>query len=269
MAMSSSRIETITPEIAREYLQYNSKNRPVHTFIVKKYVQAMVNDQWEINGESIKFSSTGRLLDGQHRLMAVMESGITIESYVVRDLQEEVFDTIDTGKTRNVSDILALEGETNTSHLGTALRMLYIHEELGSIAHLNTKMSRLITTRDMMQTFEKHPEITKSVSFILNQRGVSGKISLPIAIFCHYLFARIQPGHAESFFIQLAKGTALERGHPIFELKRRLDNITTKGNYTGRIETVALTIQAWNAWRRKESIRTLSYDRGSDFPEAE
>src|ERR1700753_330097 len=108
----------ITPEIARAWLETNIHNRPVNETVIARYVEAMKSGQWERNGETIKFANTGALLDGQHRLKAVLQSGVTIETYVVFNLPPQVFDTIDTGRNRSIGDLLALDGEAHGSVMG-------------------------------------------------------------------------------------------------------------------------------------------------------
>lgn len=64
--------EIITPETAKSWLLKNVHNRPLRDGLVTTYATDMANEQWQSNGESIKFSSEGELLDGQHRLAAVI-----------------------------------------------------------------------------------------------------------------------------------------------------------------------------------------------------
>jgi predicted Fe-Mo cluster-binding NifX family protein len=112
--------ETITPERAHEYLKRNTNNyRRVRMSDVNQYSCDMKAGRWEFNGESIKFSKSGVLLDGQHRLMAIEKAGIPIKTMVTRDVDDYV--TIyDSGSTRTPSQILAANGvdaciRTNTN----------------------------------------------------------------------------------------------------------------------------------------------------------
>jgi hypothetical protein len=92
-------------------------------------------------------------------------------------------------------------------------------------------------------------------------------MSVPVAAYCHYNFAKLQQHHADSFFIKLSKGTDTEKGHPVQELRVRLANIQRQTR-AGRIETIALTIKAWNAFREQKPVRTLYWDKGEEFPMA-
>lgn len=260
-------VETITPTQAREWLEKNHHNRPLHRVTVDKYVEAMRNGQWVPNGETIKFSKENRLLDGQHRLAACVESGVTIKSFVVRELPESVFDTIDTGKNKSIGDLLALSGEVNQSHLGVALRLQYINDELGSIAEFATKVARLVTNRDLMQTYKKHPNMVDSVAFIVGIRGISQIITIPNAAYCHYQFSLLDPKyHADTFFSRLIEKTDVpQKGEPIYELKSRLDRLS-RNSMAARVEIIALTIKAFNAFRAQKEVKNLYYDKGDTFP---
>ena len=88
-------VETITTERAEEYLAANRGNRN----IVQSHVAAMARDirngHWMFNAQPICFSRSGRLLNGQHRLSAVLEAGQPIEVLVMRGLPEQAFETYD------------------------------------------------------------------------------------------------------------------------------------------------------------------------------
>lgn len=70
----------------------------------------MAQKAWKMNGEAIKFSNTGRLLDGQHRLLACVESGCSVRTLVIRGLPEDTQETMDAGKSRTMANVLELKG---------------------------------------------------------------------------------------------------------------------------------------------------------------
>src|SRR5690606_14614561 len=83
----SMRMITITPELAEIWLskQINTRNRKVQKNHVKGIARDIVSDRWMVNAQPISFtadpfdpSAKGhlRLLNGQHRLYAVLEAGI-------------------------------------------------------------------------------------------------------------------------------------------------------------------------------------------------
>ena len=110
-----SRVETITPVLAEEYLRRNTKNRQLRSNIVSYYASQMKNGQWMLNGEGIIFNDEGILVDGQHRLAAVMESGVNVEMLVVRNADKDSFTTVDCGISRKISDTFFVRGIPNAN----------------------------------------------------------------------------------------------------------------------------------------------------------
>ena len=78
----------ITPAMAQHYLDKNhSRNRTIKKRQVEKYCKMMAEGNWNSgNGESIKISDKGTLLDGQHRLMAVIAYGKPVSMMVIEGI---------------------------------------------------------------------------------------------------------------------------------------------------------------------------------------
>lgn len=72
----SLKVEIITPEMARVYLNTSVGNRVIKQDILRGLVSYLKNDQFKVNGETIVFDSEGSLMDGHHRLEAVAASGV-------------------------------------------------------------------------------------------------------------------------------------------------------------------------------------------------
>lgn len=79
-------VDVITPEQAQEYLNNNAKHRPIKEKKVAEYMMEMEDGTWALNGKTICFDWNGRLLNGQHRLSAVVRSRVPLTTVVVRGL---------------------------------------------------------------------------------------------------------------------------------------------------------------------------------------
>lgn len=79
-AKITAKVETITPEIAKTMLGENVNNRRISRDNVNLFAREIRNGEWRFNGEAIKFGKDGRLLDGQHRLLAVI-AALTIKAW--------------------------------------------------------------------------------------------------------------------------------------------------------------------------------------------
>ena len=84
----------MTPELAKAYLDLNTRNRSISQNHVRFLSREMQAGRWKLNGDTICLSKT-RLIDGQHRLLAIIDSGMAFPMLVIEELEDEVFDTKD------------------------------------------------------------------------------------------------------------------------------------------------------------------------------
>jgi hypothetical protein len=98
----------ITPEIAKAFLAGNTDNRKLASRTVEVLARDMVNGGWRVTHQCIAISESGLLIDGQHRLSAVVSSGKTVPMYVAYYGGEEkaMGLPIDLHKKRSHTDIL-------------------------------------------------------------------------------------------------------------------------------------------------------------------
>lgn len=100
---------TVTPEMAVDWLTRNSRNRPLRASVVKRYASDMLAGRWKAGGCTIKFDHHGVLLNGQHTLYAVYESGTSIDALVVTGLDPSVVLVEDDHSRRRLSDVARLQ----------------------------------------------------------------------------------------------------------------------------------------------------------------
>jgi hypothetical protein len=114
-------LELITPEKARYYLKFNlCYNRKLKKTVIKRYVADMVGSRWILTPEPIVFDRAGRLIDGQHRLMAIAISELPQSMYVFRGCDEQVAQYIDIGASRSTADILKMRLKSKEDQISTS-----------------------------------------------------------------------------------------------------------------------------------------------------
>jgi hypothetical protein len=101
------RTETIavTPAMAEHWLERNHDNRPLRYHKVKEWARAIADGRWQLTHQGIAIDEAGNLLDGQHRLSAIVETGATVEMLVTFDAPRATFTQIDTTLPRSVRDV--------------------------------------------------------------------------------------------------------------------------------------------------------------------
>ena len=105
---NAPRLELITPEFAVEALKHNTNNRNITMPRVEAYVRDMTNGNWTVSYDPIAFDENGRLLNGQHRLTAVVRSNVAVWMYVVRNAERET--VFDRGFMRTTANSLLMRG---------------------------------------------------------------------------------------------------------------------------------------------------------------
>lgn len=107
-----TQIMTITPAAAKAFLENNTDNRKKRGWWVLSLANMIKRGEWILTHQGIAFTKSGKLIDGQHRLEAIVESGIALEILVVTDVDDEAFKVIDSGVKRTLSDLTGMNQRT-------------------------------------------------------------------------------------------------------------------------------------------------------------
>ena len=99
----------ITPDLAAEFLKRNTGNRVIRKTAVAQYVDDLRRGNWKLTHQGVAISPNGRLLDGQHRLFAIVQSGVSAQMAVAIDVPEDSYLVMDRGKPRKIRDVLNLD----------------------------------------------------------------------------------------------------------------------------------------------------------------
>lgn len=253
---------TVTPAIAHDWLGYNTHNRRVRDRVVNSYAADMKAGNWQWNGESIKFSATGALLDGQHRLAAVVLADVAVPMLVVRGLPAATQDTVDGGTKRKFSDVLQLRGETNYTTLASLIRRVALWET--GVRRGGTNV--MPTNAQLLQTLEKHPEL-RDAAQVGAHTAMGCGLPPSLCSFGYWLFAQIDDGDAVFFFERLHDGQNLTKGDPIYELRKAVEASKTVRGERNANYLNAIMIKAWNAYRAGNTVGVLRFTAGGANPE--
>lgn len=252
----------VSPTQAQKWINRNTHNRPVKRNLIRQLAGAIERDEWCFNGETIKFDTTGRLIDGQHRLEAIIEADIAVPLIAVFGVHPAAQETIDTGSRRSLGDVLSLRGESNATLLSSALNATF--------RLMNGTMQRAgsvyPTYQQAIALLDDHPDIRSSLTV---GRALGNHLKYPkgLGAALHYLFGTVSEKDAEAFFERLVSGAGLAADDPIFVLRRLLERRAMDGDKLRQEAVAALTIKAWNAWRAGAPVHRLQWVGGGAEPE--
>jgi hypothetical protein len=265
MTSDSLRAVRIAPDFARALLEMNTRNRPKTRSKIKEYAEEMKANKWKLNGETIKITEDGTILDGQHRLEACILSDTPFDTYIVNVADATSFDTIDIGRKRTVADTLSVRGEAHAKVLAHALSLLYDFTTLGEIRISITNKK----TGVLESMLEKYPELRDSVAFAVHHsKACDALMSRAGIAVCHYLFSGLDAAQANTFVLQVLEGENIKKGDPAWILRNRLltERMQTQKGTVRTSYLIALTIKAWNAYRKGRAISSLKFGEGEGYP---
>lgn len=244
-------IKNITPHIAAQMLLRNTSNRPLKKFELDKIMLAMIEGRFELNGETIKIAKNGDILDGQHRLIACVKTGVSFQSIIVSNLDNKAYLTIDIGSKRSNSDALAKEGVANYNAAAGALRWIISIEKNKHMKVVN------LTPDQAVVEFNKRQTLPHSVSY-----GTAARKMLhpSMGSAAHYLFSQKDRVAADKFFDDLISGENLTSSDPVLALRNKLISIKLNANRKFQIsvqDIMSMTIRAWNARRQGRTMRQV------------
>ena len=246
--------ESISPEMAAEYLKKNTRNRPCLQGRIYDYANAMKRGEWVQNGDAIRFGSDGVLIDGQGRLKACIAADMSFTTLVVRGLDPETFKTIDLGKKRNVPDLLAIRGEKNTTKLTRALRFLLMYEA-------GTFANHTYTPIQLEECLSRHPSIRNWIVSSKKMYAITTHAAIVLTI-C-YIASLTRTQTAEDFARLLMDGTGLEKGSAVLVLRERLMQDRAATSRIPASYAAQLVIYAYNAFAKGDSRFMLKGSRNS------
>lgn len=255
-------VEIVTPQDAARLLGTMTGNRPLRTRHVRRYAREMVAGKWLLNGESIKITKGGRLIDGQHRLHAVMMAQKPVRMYVVRGVDDEAMITLDTGVGRSYHDVVVIRGEQQSTGVGPIARWWHKYET-GSPA----TATNVPTHQEIDAIVHSHSSIVESAAFLHKLKVVRTRCTASVQGFVHaYASEKYDRELADLFMQDLNDGAGLNKTNPVYALRRRLVDDDAKGRLHATY-VLALTIKAWNAWQAGEQLSALKWTTSGDKPE--
>lgn len=240
----SSELVHVTPDLARRWLAQNTdSNRRPSVRTIEAYAGEMKAGRWELTHQGLAFNQTGELIDGQHRLHAVIMSNMTIDMMVTTGLPLEYNSPIDQGYNRSFAHLLG----KNTRWVSVVRALLMLENGLSdkgfksTVGLLETCAERHAAAIDAVLAIAKSPR------------------SNPSGCVAALAFAYPLDINAVSKFAKdIETGELLTKGDPAYTLRKWI----AKGRHTPR-ETILATLGACRSAMSGETHKTIYAGVGS------
>lgn len=266
-------VVNVTPAMAKEWLSNNGKNRKVSAPHVRRLAVSMAGGHWVLNGQTISFDDSGRLLDGQHRLTAVVESGVTVPMAVAVGVSDpEAFKSYDgTALKRGAHQVAQMMGVKSPNEVTAGARVVMCWEEskntkhFGSLLKAGLREVRHDALADKAQEIE--PEYHHAYS-ILNKSlmRASGAGTLLVAMVV--IFNRVDPVATASFCKKISNGVFDSSDDPCLQLRDRIiSGRRSIKPHDWKLLLAALTIKSFNYHKKGLPLKMLRWRTEGANPE--
>lgn len=236
-------METINRDKALRYLAANTHNRRVVQAHVDGITRDIMQGRWMLNAQPICFSRTDRLLNGQHRLMAVVAADGVIQAPVVRGVADAAQSTYDIQARRLPEFGAGLESFGDKALLAAMANLLITHEMPG-----RGRARSKATASDLHAVVKAHPGLVE-------QRGYARKMvdfgRASVIGYGAYVILREDPERGVAFLKALETGAGLPEGHPILALRLALQRL--RRAKASQEEQLQALLQGWGRYRGRAS----------------
>lgn len=263
-----SEILKITPEMAKKFLAESKGNRTTSPLTVAKYAKMMQRGEWVLAPDFITFDEAGTLINGHHRLMAVIASGATVEMGVLFGVPHDNIQAIDIGKSRTLNDVVhfALPDMPNTNIVVATARFLlgthYKGDRVIVPSGRGGQRGGVITQKDVIAFIARH------YGELMDAVKLTGNMPFCRVIFraTAYRLRKVNPEKVRYFFEGCRTGAGLEKDSPILLLRNKLLGYSLHG--AGSYKTALFYVnKSWNLYIAGEKRKVLNMFPGAEVPE--
>ena len=245
-------VTTITPQMAAEWISKTDESiqRKSNKGNTAYLASQIKEGKWKMNGEPIILNGSKGVLDGLHRLRAVVEENKSIQSLVVKGVDPKNIHTIDQGRARTMSDVISMHYDTN-NHAAVAAALKFVFDfDSGRYGRAGSRSEygrENLDTTDALQFLKNNPGFFKFIDEAVAQRNAGDKL-VSQKVFCGLKWVTEEHAFekAQAFFDKLSNGYGLGPKSPIAALRKRLIQERTAQHRLPGAALVRLLVMTFN-----------------------
>lgn len=263
-----AKVETITPFMAAEYLTMNKANRPLNKNTVDRYAEEMRKGHWKVNDGAICFTKSGMMINGQHRLHAIIQYGKPVDTLVVRNLDEDVFATIDSGRKRTASGVFSLSGVKNSYSKSAAVnKYMRMHLNLSMATTTSLAACKLISNADLLEEYNSSPGLYEDAVSFASKCYDKLRILTVSEVAGLYVYLVKDVKHSaktvEEFFRMLFFSENVTNKTITLLRDKLINDRISRQRMTLKYKSM-LTVKAWNSYIQGKELSILKWNEAAE-----
>lgn len=254
----------VTPKIAKEWLTFSEqdeefRNRKLDEARVNQYASDMKAGRWQSEtGENIKFAPDGVLIDGQHRLHAIIKSNSSIVLTIAKNVEKSKATVLDTGKQRSIGDAMMIRKIACPNEHAAGIKQYYQFTRGGH------KDNYMALSNDLaIQMYFDEEEFWKETHSeqVRFYREIGRKLN-PSFIYGAIAYLRKKSKHKDKitpFFTEICVDGEVKNG-TVKNFRKIIDkNYVDKKSSLSKAYLTAYFTKSWNAYVEDKN-KNLQYD---------
>lgn len=248
--MTTTTIETITPDTARLYLGMRPPHQRTMSMVhVRRLTDIIKDGKFELISNGIGFDTYGMLIDGQHRLQACVYADMPITVVVARGLSPTAYAATDSVKVRTSRDDIQAEGSDNYGPRSAIASVL-----IRVMDNNNAARAKIVATHTANEV------AIRAMLPLYNALRVKKWRTSPSMICAGLVYIVVKGADLDAvvqFGSTVIDGVGLEMNDPVHVLRERLVTGIQDTPYNKATAATSWIVQAWNrAGRPTSLIRT-------------
>jgi hypothetical protein len=265
----------ITPELAARMVDkecgLNTDNRPLRPKTVAHYKAVILSGQWHLTHQGMAIDQRGVLQDGQHRLHAIAESGVTVPAAFFVGMPPENFKAIDEGLLRRAADLIAKDGGSYSALSASVMRLVDAYDSADPRRAYHAKY----TNESVYDLFQLDADNMRESVRFGSSHYKKPKMNATGLAAAHYMLRKINGAenvYVEAFFNGLITGVKgdtrmiLDDEDPRQKLRELFINWREKGRRINALDNAALIVQTWNYVVLNERPRFIRFADNMEIP---
>ena len=258
----TSSFVAITPEIAERWLKKNGVNRKLRDRIVAKYAEDMKAGRWLPSNDAICFGVDGKLYNGQHRLSAIILSGVTVTLLVQRNMPLGSMLAMDQGASRTAADALHLVGHKSVHVLAAAAKLAILYSD-GRMFGDTQKQG--VSHGEIVDFVDTHPTLQDSIHATYHAHKQVDCSHTRLAASHFIISEAVGPHYPDIFFEQLATRANEPPGSAVLAVDQRLREVRrNRATFPSR-NYIYLLVKGWNYYATGDTVQKLSMSPRGKF----
>jgi hypothetical protein len=259
-------IRTIGPEEAARLLESNTVNRRIRPGHVAFFEGQLERGEMQLTHQGIAISESGQLLDGQHRLTAIVNTGISVPMLVASGLPEASFAVLDTGSARTAADVLSIEKVPNAAAAAAGIRLWLLYTQAPTLTWSGAIASKVGTTSAINAALRADLENWIWAAKFGQSHALANVIVPSVMAAMGYIAiteAGFAPEYLEEFTGRLRDGADLAPGSPILAYRNKVYGVGVSRRAQGRL---ADYIKMFNCYATGQNLKIFKAQPAPPMP---